>query len=404
MFEKNKLKSILGDNLYKHLKKHEMIVAGGTITSLFTGNPINDIDVYSRSNEDSLNFAEDYLLDNFIVSHTAKATQVLDGELPVQLIHYRTFNNVEDIYSSFDFTVCSGAFDFKTEEFILHEDFLKHNSQRVLRFNSNTDYPIISALRVQKYEDKGYKISKAEFIRIILSCMLLEIKTYGDLKDQLGGMYQESYENLFKDVSDDDELDLQEALDSLTDITLSEDYFNVQDKELPSTEEILEDIDKSEKVIFSHKDKKYRVLDNGKIYEYAGKGKDIKEISFDEAIKFDKLYKFVEGKEDSKTFNSFHYNDFTYTLNEEVVASDKGYKDGKLYFTTKDNIESSNFRNSRNTVMIECSFKNEDLIDIETDNHITVKKVFVERVVPKEEWSEWLKKEEVYGVNLDNFL
>jgi hypothetical protein len=38
---------------------------------------------------------------------------------------------------------------------VLHEDFLKHNSQRILKFNPTTDFPIISALRVQKYEDKG---------------------------------------------------------------------------------------------------------------------------------------------------------------------------------------------------------------------------------------------------------
>lgn len=389
IFEKNKLKSILGEDLYKSLKKHEMIVAGGAITSVFTGNELNDIDVYSRSNESSLNFAEDFLLGNYIVSHTSKATQVLNGELPVQLIHYRTFNNVEDIYSSFDFTVCSGAFDFKTEEFILHEDFLKHNSQRILRFNSNTDYPIISALRVQKYEDKGYKISKPEFIRIMLSCMNLSLKTYAELKDQLGSMYGISYENLFKDIDDDEELDLQEAMDRLKDIVLSEDYFKIQDKELPSSEAILEDIDKSEKVIVSHKDNNYRVLDNGKIYRYEGNVKDVKEITLDEAIKFDKIYKFVESTSDESTFRSFYHSDFSYKLNQEVVASNVGMKNGMLYFNTKENISLSHYKNNRNSVLIECSFNNEDLVDIETDDAITVKKVFVERAVPEEEWSNW---------------
>ncbi|MEC1259989.1 hypothetical protein P9D34_05915 [Bacillus swezeyi] len=48
-FEKNKLYAYLGKDLVKSLKKFEVIVAGGAITSLFNNKAINDIDLYFRS-------------------------------------------------------------------------------------------------------------------------------------------------------------------------------------------------------------------------------------------------------------------------------------------------------------------------------------------------------------------
>ncbi|RKJ72186.1 hypothetical protein D7X33_21755, partial [Butyricicoccus sp. 1XD8-22] len=92
-FEKNKLKNHLGKHLYNDLKRYNLIIAGGTITSLFTNNEINDIDVYARCNDDIVDFMTEVIDNNhWIISHTKKATQFnyKDG-LPVQLIHYQYF-------------------------------------------------------------------------------------------------------------------------------------------------------------------------------------------------------------------------------------------------------------------------------------------------------------------------
>jgi hypothetical protein len=395
-FEKNKLKSIIGDTLYKQFQKYNLIVAGGTITSLFTNNEVNDIDVYGRCNDDILDFATEAIEDGgWIVSHTNKATQFTYGrDLPVQLIHYQYFNNPNDIFDSFDFTVCMGAFDFKTEEFILHPDFLKHNSQRILKFNSGTSFPIVSALRVQKYENKGYKISKPEYIRIVMSCMNLNIKSYDDLKEHLGGMYGINYDKLFEDVAEE-EFDLQIAIDKIANITLSEDYFKMPDPLNISLDEVLEEIDKSERVCFDHRDKTYRITKNGIISEIILKKDTDKAILIEKAIPFNKIYKFV--KKDGESYRSFHDNKFVYTIGEEVKAQGElrfsgwSTSGGKLYFNLKDEIKSSSYYDRTGSVLIEAEFDPNDLVDIESDDSvITVTKVVPIREVPVEEWKQWI--------------
>ncbi|WP_223837439.1 hypothetical protein [Bacillus swezeyi] len=152
-----------------------------------------------------------------------------------------------------------GAFDFKTEEFILHHDFLKHNSQRILKFNSNTAFPIVSLLRVQKYADRGYTISKPEFIRVVLTCMNLEIETYDELKEQLGGMYGVNYDKLFEEEKDED-FELTSAIDKIANITLDEGYFKEPvSLEFDNLDEILQGIIKSPVKTLEINDEKYRI-------------------------------------------------------------------------------------------------------------------------------------------------
>src|SRR5690606_3144507 len=90
---------------------------------------------------------------------TQRSIMIGDKENIHQLMWFKYFNTAQDIFNSFDFTVCMGAFDFETEEFIFHPDFFKHNSQRYLKFNTGTDFPVMSLLRVDKYRQKGYDIS-----------------------------------------------------------------------------------------------------------------------------------------------------------------------------------------------------------------------------------------------------
>lgn len=50
--EINRLKLLITEDIWEVLKEHKAIIAGGAITSIFTNQPINDIDVYFRSEED----------------------------------------------------------------------------------------------------------------------------------------------------------------------------------------------------------------------------------------------------------------------------------------------------------------------------------------------------------------
>jgi len=393
-FEKNKLKAYLGEDLYSSLKKSKAIIAGGMISSLFTNKDINDVDVYFRDYNSLYLFAEQTLSGNHVVSHTKKATQFikkyLDEQILVQIIHYRTYAKVEDIFDTYDFTVCMGAYDFEIEEFILHSEFLKHNSQRILRFNSNTSYPLISAIRTQKYEDKGYKISKAEYFRVLMTCMTLDIKSYDELKEQLGGMYGESYDRLFDDVKDE-EFDLKVAIDRIANFSKSEDYFKEYRPIDYDIDEILDDLDKGERLVVKLKDgNEYRVINGEVIGEYESE-KEAIELDVNEFYKDKKFYKFVEKTGDK--LRSFHRSSFEYVIGKEVKAEKEYVKgsyggSGKLFFNHKNKLKKSTYYNNSDNVLIEVEIDGTDVIE-DGSYEITATKCKVIREVPDVEWKKW---------------
>lgn len=228
-FEKKKLLNSLNEDILELLKNEQCIIAGGSITSLFTRNEINDIDIYFRSKESLINALKEIEGQSTIMAFTDKATMFVkdSSEYAYQFIHFKFFDNPQEIFDTFDFTVCMGAYDFKTDDFIFHPSFLTHNSQRLLKVNEKTAYPIMTALRVQKYLDKGYTISKPEFIKIMLVINQLNIITYKQLKEQMGGMYGVNYDKLFKDIQDNDNFDINVAIETLSDIILDDSYFEL---------------------------------------------------------------------------------------------------------------------------------------------------------------------------------
>lgn len=401
-FEKNKLYSLLGQDLVDLLKQNKAYVAGGTITSLFSNREINDIDIYFRDEESAINFLVDVWEENkYIVSHTKKATLMLYDDVEIQLIHFNYFNTPEDIFNTFDFTACMGCFDFTTEEFTLHPDFLKHNSQRIIKFNSNTAFPIVSLLRVQKYEEKGYKISKPELIRIILTCMNLNIESYDDLKEHLGGMYGINYDKLFEDTQDQ-EFDLEEAIDKIANITLSEDYFKKPVSiEFKDVEELISNISTLPVKCLYINEKLHKINWFGLLEKIKQLPENHILLDTEEYFNEHKFYKFVKKKED--TYFSFFDPNFEYVIGQEAVArlnnGNSYYSDrdnaGKLHLNEKKAINTSTYKDHSGGVLLELSVKPEDFVDAD-DGHIRVKKAAVIREVPE---SEYKKVEEIKNDN-----
>jgi hypothetical protein len=199
--ERKKLVTYL-NGIYDILVDNNAIIAGGCITSLFTNREINDVDVYFKDKNSLINACIELNNCCTIVNHTNKAILMKHSDVNIQLIAFKFFDNAKQLFDSFDFTVCMGAYNCNSEKFILDKDFLKHNSQRILQFNENTSFPLISALRVDKYIKKGYKISKADYIKILLACNKLKINSYEELKEHVGGMYGENYDKIFDDTKD----------------------------------------------------------------------------------------------------------------------------------------------------------------------------------------------------------
>lgn len=189
-------------------------VAGGAVTSVFTGAPINDVDLYFKSRgafERAVFEAYDESL--WCVSASKRAVTFAQGEQVVQLMHFDFFPTADDIFKAFDYTVVMGALDLDLvprqqwddatnrmvdlpdadacSGFRLHQEFLKHNAQRFLRFNPGTRYPIASAARVLKYQQRGYTIGKGDMMKIALAARSVQLESWEDLKDQIGGAYGE---------------------------------------------------------------------------------------------------------------------------------------------------------------------------------------------------------------------
>ena len=126
------------------LKRYHVIVAGGCITSLFTNKEINDVDMYFKSKKDLSDFLYEEMQANWVIAHTDKAILFKYDNKKIQAIYFKFYETAEQIFDTFDFTVCMGAYDFDKEEFVLHNDFLRHNASKILKFNSNTAFPIVS--------------------------------------------------------------------------------------------------------------------------------------------------------------------------------------------------------------------------------------------------------------------
>jgi len=165
-------------------------IAGGALTSVFTRQPINDYDYYFKS-EDAFRLAVEQAYDDglWCVDVSKRAVTFARGNEVYQFMHFGFFPTAQNIFAAFDFTACMAAYDFDAKELVLHDEFLTHCSQRFLRFNPGTRYPLASAVRVLKYQDRGYSIGKGDVTRIALACRKVEINTWDDLKDQIGGAY-----------------------------------------------------------------------------------------------------------------------------------------------------------------------------------------------------------------------
>lgn len=192
-------------------------IAGGAIRSVFTNSEISDLDIYFKNKEafiEAVVGAFDCRM--WCVSVSKRAVTFAYGTTIVQFMYFDFFPEAKNIFENFDFTVCMAAIDLDTEEFFLHDDFLKHNSQRFLRFNPKTRFPIASAIRVMKYLKKGYTIGNGEFLKVILASRLPALNSWDDLKDQIGGAYGDQV--LLK--NEDKPFSLETALESFDTDTL----------------------------------------------------------------------------------------------------------------------------------------------------------------------------------------
>lgn len=353
--EKYRLKTLIGETAYNKLCQYKCFLAGGAITSIFTGKEINDFDIYFRSAEDLAEALYNDYNDQYIIAKTDKAILFKDNGVKIQFIYFRYFETPQAVFDTFDFTVCMGAFDFQTEEFILHPDFLRDNVARTLRFNPGTAFPIVSALRVAKYEYKGYTISKPEMMRILLTISQLNIHDHTTLKAQLGGMYGESYDAL---IDTSEELDMAKVLAQLAEY----DPVCIKDPIIASCSSC--DIGNWDMFVYELTGVKvpviyyansYWIFENGHFSWLYGVHceADIRPwytlVPVESVAKFPMYYyKYVHCMADG-TLHSFFDQNFEYKIGQEIVPHNKNMG---LFCVTESDIQRCPYRDAKDAVLI----------------------------------------------------
>lgn len=187
------------------LKKHNIVIAGGAITSVFSGAPIKDYDLYPTDEDSYQVFKSDFeqlLKDsnnqrNKLIFESGNALtfryenklyQIITKYITPKSAVYQKSWSAQDVISNFDFTVCMGAFNCGTSQWILYPNFLLDIAAHRLVFNVHSSYPICAMYRVLKYMRKGYELSASELVKLALSINKLKMESYMDLKEQLMGI------------------------------------------------------------------------------------------------------------------------------------------------------------------------------------------------------------------------
>lgn len=244
--EKSLIKKTIGEDVYALLKDTECVLAGGAITSIFSGTEVNDYDIYFTDKEGLSRLVaqvfgvseEDYIAPFDLIAKFATNRSLLCvdkySKNKLQFIHYKVFKDAHDIFNSFDFEHVMGAFDFATEEFVFHENFFKSLAQRNIVFNPDTDFPIVSLTRVQKYKERGYKISKAQMLRVAFTIASRNYDSWEKVKSECAGMYGIAPEDLFDETKP---FSLEEVVRQLETVVLNDKYINT---ETPTFEKCVE--------------------------------------------------------------------------------------------------------------------------------------------------------------------
>ena len=210
-------KHVASEALYL-LKKYDCIVAGGAFTSILTNKEVNDIDVYFHTKEDFISCMEDVkssgswnsddsclgVFDLIYLGHSNKAVTFRQryANCNIQFIHQGFYKHPLDVFADFDFTINMIAVTLKDEKKYLHKDAMQHLSQRILVTDGGAKFPIMSVLRVDKYKQRGYSISKKEMLKLILACSGLNLTSYDEVLEHVGGMYGVNLDKIFDQEKD----------------------------------------------------------------------------------------------------------------------------------------------------------------------------------------------------------
>lgn len=241
---KDWLKSIK-DEKVKSVIEENLIITGGALVSLLTGEEVHDYDCYFRTKEAAETVAK-YYVAKYNETHEKKPAllkfddqknkfelyfdgvgrDVFEDEVeedtrdvagfsddeeekekeidnpkyrPVYLtnnaitlsdkiqIIIRFWGEVEEIHKNYDFAHCTCAWDMNTNTLSLPQKALECIINKEL-FYVGSKYPLCSIIRTRKYIERGYTINAGQYLKMCLQLNELDLTNIDVLQDQLVGV------------------------------------------------------------------------------------------------------------------------------------------------------------------------------------------------------------------------
>ena len=249
----NKLRdwiSSIDDENIKNILKENVIITGGAIVSLLTGEKLHDYDVYFRTRESCLAVAR-YYVNKWNETHSEKPVSVRvveetgkidcfvsskgiadEDEEKISNVSYnfasteeeieealgeeneseneekyrprfitsnaitltnkvqiviRFYGEVEDIHKNYDFAHCTCAWSSWDDELFLPQKALECIINKELYY-IGSKYPLCSIIRTRKYLERGYHINAGQYVKMCMQLNELDLTDVKVLEDQLTGV------------------------------------------------------------------------------------------------------------------------------------------------------------------------------------------------------------------------
>lgn len=227
-------------------EKHNIMLAGGAIRSIFSRETPVDYDLFFV-NEESRNSFETEWVKRFAEVHKPNKlmrkitlTKVFESDNANTYVYEdgynkKTFQLIKKIYGTpevildkFDIRVCKAAYCFGSKSWVYDDYFFSDLACRQVIVSSKLSYPFATLFRMFKYQQKGYFIPPSEIVKVSMNCHAIKIDTLKDWKEQMLGvdtilLNKVITEMQKKDVDLNSKFDVEFVLDYINQFILEQD-------------------------------------------------------------------------------------------------------------------------------------------------------------------------------------
>jgi len=170
-------------------------IAGGCLHRTYRKLPLTnaDVDVFFKNKEQFEIFVSAMSLSSLFSNYTIESTiysewhctltiKYMDVDWKIQCVTFKYFDNIEELFKSFDINVCRIAYD--GTNVIYGENILNEINSNKLKFNEGSIYyPSVTLKRLVKYVKMGYDIEDVD-LKLLTHAFYKSKKKQIDILDQ----------------------------------------------------------------------------------------------------------------------------------------------------------------------------------------------------------------------------